>query len=319
MDDFALMDLLTGYQQAAVIASGVRLGMFDALAAAEGSTAEQLAAAVGTAPAPTAVLLATWERLGLATGGPTWSLTPAGHRLSGFTGLALVSLKEAFFARVWTDLDDTIRTGVPRLASWQQRLADDPAQCRLFLRALRVIAEVTGPDLTAHPAFGPGTTVLDAGGGFGSYAVPLARAGAQVTIAELAEVAAWARAELAEEVVAPGSLTVIADDLSLPGEVGDFDAVLLSHVLHDLNDDQGVALLSGLRTRVRPGTALVVFELAGNSPGLIGPTFDLMMMIEGPGRARTAEGLIRLLRDAGWTQVEEYPARRPHVLVQAVA
>lgn len=318
MGDFALMDLMTGYQQAAVIASGVRLGVFNALADG-GRAPADLAAELGTAEAPTEALLAALERLGLVTCEPVVGLTAGGKRLAGDDAMALISLKEAFFARVWTELDDVVRTGRPRLASWSQRLADDPEQCRLFLRALRVIAAISGPDLIATAAFAPGARVLDAGGGFGSYAATLAQVGCAVTVAELPRVAQWAATEVADLPVGGGSIEVVAEDLLGPVGVSGFDAALVSHVLHDLDDADAVALLAGVRARLRPGAGVVVFELAGDSPGFIGPSFDLMMMIEGPGRARTASAITALLSEAGWTQVREVGAQRPHLLVQAVA
>ncbi|HAM45622.1 MAG TPA: hypothetical protein DCM67_11465 [Propionibacteriaceae bacterium] len=318
MDDFALMNLMTGYQQAAVIAAGVRLGIFDALAKTP-RTAAELANQLGTAEAPTRVLLAALERLGLATDGPRICLTDAGARLVGDEALALLSLKEAFFARVWNDLDQVVRTGAPKLTSWTQRWADDPQQCRLFLRALRVIAEVSGPDMIATGVFTSGARVLDAGGGFGSYAATLAQAGCAVTLAELPVVAPWASDEVARLTTGSGSVQVVAEDLLAPASIGDFEAGLVSHVVHDLDDADAVALLAGVRARLRPGAPVVVFELAGDSPGFFGPSFDLMMMVEGPGRARSASEVTTLLEASGWTQVRELPAQRPHLLIQAVA
>jgi hypothetical protein len=319
VDNFQLMDLMTGYQQAAVIAAGVRLGVFNALAETPPVSATVLATRLGTAPAPTAALLAALERLELVSSGDGHALTPAGTALCGRNGLALVSLKEAFFARVWNDLDATIRTGTPRLTSWAERLVTDPEQCRFFLRALRVIAEVTGPNLVTTPVFAPGRRLLDAGGGLGSYAVPLARAGALVTLAELPTVAAWAAEELAGVDTGAGTVQILAEDIFAAPLVTGFEAVLVSHVLHDLDDDDAVAFLRGARARVLPGSPLTVFELAGDSPGTIGPLFDLMMQVEGPGRARTAIELIELIERAGWGQARELPGNRPHVLVQAVS
>ncbi|MDQ7993073.1 MAG: methyltransferase [Propionicimonas sp.] len=321
MDHFGVIDLMTGYQPAAVVASGVRLGVFDALRS-DPATPAELAARLGLAGAPVAALLPALERLGLAGPGPDgrFGLTEAGGWLTGDDGLALVSLKEAFFATVWSGLDTTLRTGAPVLRGWRERLASDPDQCLLFLRALRVLARLTGPDLTGLPALGAGRRVLDVGGGLGSYAVPLAAAGADVTIAELSPVAAWARHELADPAGLLGTVTVIEDDVLMEGRVGeDFDAVLVSHVLHDLADSDAVRLLAGARSRVAPGTDLVVFELAGDAPGTIGPFFDLMMQVEGPGRARRAPEVIDLVASAGWGRVAELPAARPHLLVGAVA
>lgn len=317
-----VIDLMTGYQPAAVIATAVRLGVFRSLAAAPAKP-DVVAAGLGTALAPTETLLAALQRLGLAEpdAEAEYHLTEAGNWLAGPDGLALISLKEAFFASVWTRLDDTIRSGRPVLAPWTQRLRTDPDQCRLFLRALRVIAKLTGPKLAEIPALGAGRMVVDIGGGFGSYAVPLARAGAKVRIAELEPVAEWAREELRDESGLLGTLEVIGDDVLMEpnGSAGPADAALVSHVLHDLDDADAVRLLTGTRQRVVPGGQLVLFELAGDSPGTIGPLFDLMMQVEGPGRARTPQQFSGLLSAAGWRQIEVLSPGQPNLIVQAVA
>jgi hypothetical protein len=171
-----VFDLVTSYQQAAVVAAAVRLRLLEAVEGG-GGTSSDVAERSGTALGPTAALLACLAHLGIVAraGDGRHTLTSAGRRLADPGGLALVAVKEAFFARAWTDLDVVVRTGRPLLRSWAERLVSEPERCRGFLRALRVIAAETGPDLASLPCFAPGTVVLDVGGGLGSYAVPLAR------------------------------------------------------------------------------------------------------------------------------------------------
>lgn len=320
-----LLDVLTGYQGAAVVAAACRTGLLDALAATP-APADDLAARVGLAPGPTRALLDALVGLGLAVAsdaddagdagdaddaGPARGYSAAGlvGRLRSGGDLRAVVDKEAFFARLWTGLDTTLRTGRPLLPPWRERLATTPDVARRFLEALVTLAAETGPDLTALTELGPGRRVVDVGGGLGSYAVPLALAGAAVTLVELPAVAGWARDRLAG---GPAVTVVAADALAEPAcgvEPGSADAVLLAHVLHDLDDDDARTLLARAHEALRPGGSVVVVEIPGE--GAYGSVFDLMMRVETPGRARTAAELHALLTGAAMVDVRDAPYPRP--------
>lgn len=312
-DVTGLLDVLTGYQGAAVVAAACRTGLVDALATAPAS-ADDLAARAGLAPGPTRVLLDTLVGLGLVVaddGGPERGYAAADlvARLRAGGDLRAVVDKEAFFARLWTGLDTTLRTGRPLLPPWRERLETTPDVARRFLEALVTLAVETGPDLTGLAELGPGDRVVDVGGGLGSYAVPLAHAGAAVTLVELPAVAGWARERLAG---GPPVTVVAADALVEPAcgvEPGSADAVLLAHVLHDLDDDDARTLLARAREALRPGGSVVVVEIPGE--GAFGSLFDLMMRVETPGRARTGAELHALLREAAMVDVRDAPYPRP--------
>lgn len=315
---FEVIDLLTGYQPAAAVTAAARLGVFDLLAGARlpaGVVAERL----GTEPLATRALLDALTGLGLLgadDGG--YTAAPVARRLGGDGDLRLIVEKEAFFARAWLSLADSVRTGRPRLDPWRARLAAEPERARRFLEALVVLAQETGPDLTRLPGVGPGARVADLGGGLGSYAVPLAAAGARVTLVDLPPVAVWARERLAGSAVVD-SIEVRAVDLLEPaaaeraGAADGYEVVLLAHLLHDLDDADCATVLQVAAALCRPGGRVVVFELPGDPPGTFGPMFDLMMRVETEGRARRAAELVALLRAAGFTAVSESSVhRRPH-------
>ncbi|MDX6739632.1 methyltransferase [Actinocorallia sp. A-T 12471] len=307
---FDVIDALTGYQPAAAIAAACRVGLFDVLGPGP-RTPDEVAAAAGLAPKPTAALLAALTALGLLADGNV--PTPLARRLASDGDLAPLVRKEAFFASVWTDLDPTLRTGLPRLAPWKERLRTEPEVARDFLAALAVLARETGPDLTVLPEFAPGRRVLDVGGALGSYAVPLAGAGAHVTLVDLPEVAVWARATVPDTVEVRE-----ADVLAVPAcgvEPGSADTVLLSHLLHDLTDEQCATVLAEARKALAPGGSVVVIEIPGDAPGPLGPLFDLMMQIETPGRARKAVELADLLVSSGLRGVREAAYPRPVVVL----
>lgn len=315
---FDVIDMMTGYQPAAALTAAARLGVFDVLTDAP-LPADAVAARLGTEPLATRALLDALTGLGLlGTDDGGYTAAPVARRLGRDGDLRLIAEKEAFFAEAWLSLADSVRTGRPRLDPWRSRLAAEPEQVRRFLEALVVLARETGPDLTRLPGVGPGVRIADLGGGLGSYAVPLAAAGARVTLVDLPPVAAWARGRLAGSGV-PGQIEVRAVDLLGPdaaervGTDAGYDVVLLAHLLHDLGDDDCAAVLQVAATVCRHGGQVVVFELPGDPPGAFGPMFDLMMRVETEGRARRADELVALLRAAGFTGVHESGAyRRPH-------
>jgi len=316
---FDVIDQMTGYQTAATLTAAARLGVFDLLAD-QSLTWEQTAADLATDPLATRALLDALVGLELVVldADSRYQAAPVATRLGGGGDLRLIAEKEAFFAKVWLDLESSIRSGRPHLSPWHSRLRTDPAQARQFLEALVVLARETGPDLAALAGIGPETRVADLGGGLGSYAIPLAMAGADVTLVDLPLVAAWAAevvADAAPEVAE--RIAVLSVDLLAEGSataVGSgFDVVLLSHLLHDLTDADARTVLGAAFSIARPDGTVVVFELPGDPPGAFGPTFDLMMRVETPGAARRVQELADLMVGAGLTDVAEVPgANRPH-------
>lgn len=315
---FDVIDVMTGYQPPAVLTAAARLGVFDLLAV-EPATVDEVAMELGLDPGATRALLDALVGLDLATlDGDRYSVDELAARLGTGGDLRLVAEKEAFFARVWLDLADSVRTGTPAIDPWRARLVSDPAQARQFLEALVVLAAETGPDLAALVGIGAGTRVVDLGGGLGSYAVPLAAAGAQVTLVDLPPVAGWAaEAVAAADPAVADRIEVRPLDLLADGAAAQLgaeaDVALVSHLLHDLDDADAATALAVARDVVRPGGTVVVFELPGDPPGAFGPLFDLMMRVETGSAARRIDELGALLVAAGLTDVGEVAgATRPH-------
>jgi Dimerisation domain/O-methyltransferase domain len=322
---FDVIDLMTGYQAAATLTAAARLGVFDLLADGP-RLADEAATLLALDPLATRALLDSLVGLRLLTvDDDLYSVTPMSARLTHAGDLRLVAEKEAFFARAWLDLEESVRSGEPRLGPWASRLVSDPAQAREFLRALLVLADETGPDLARLVA--PGMRVADLGGGLGAYAVRLAAAGASVTVADLPPVAQWCAEEVPRRVAALGLGAEVAElvtvrpvdlltDAAVPALGTGYDVVLLSHLLHDLTDDDCLQVLRLAATIVAPGGRVVVFELPGDPPGAFGPMFDLMMEVETPGRARRLAELVELLEDAGLVGVAVDPSYSlPHGVV----
>jgi hypothetical protein len=177
-DHRRLIELITGYQGAAVVTAAWNLGVFAAVGD-EPQGADQLAIRLDVDVRSLEALLEALAELGLLRrdGGRFAATAFGATHLARGAELGLVIEKEAVFARAWHDLERVVREGMPVLAPWSERLRTEPERARSFLSALDVLARLTGPDLGSVPSLAPGRLVLDVGGGLGTYARALVAAG----------------------------------------------------------------------------------------------------------------------------------------------
>ncbi len=303
--DLGLIDVVTGYQPAAVITTAVRIGVFEALGVSEQDPGD-LATELGADPANLEALLEGLRSLGLVV------RTSAGYAASDFAcrrlgpggELASVVLKEATFADAWTDLDQVIIKGRPTMTPWKDLLRTRPEQARDFLDALDVLARIGGPPMEQIEAFAAGRRVLDVGGGLGTYSRLLDDLGCRVTLVDFPQVAAWAREKLGDTAV-----SVIGVDLFDHPSCGvgadSTDVALVSHLLHDLPRSQAINLLRRVRNALVRGGQVVINDFSTDSgPGSFGPMFDLMMRVETGGAAHSRSALIDMAGEAGFARPE---------------
>lgn len=319
------LDLLTGYQPAAIVAAACETGVADALAAGARTVAD-VAAAAGADERATGMLLGAMAALGLAERDDDagFSLSASGATLAAThpETVAGIVAKEWFFYRVWSELPQAVRDGHARIAPWRERLREDPATALQFLRALDDLAARFGgalPELAALDV-APGARLLDAGGGAGSHAANLVAAhpGLAATVLDLPEVEPVLRER-------HGDLAFVAGDLHAPrfgrppGE--SWDVVLLANILHDHPPAQNAGIVARAASLLAPGGTLLIYEwLLGDdrvSPREVA-LFAPMMLVENEGGAVYTEAEIGAwLRDAGLTDVVTRRGAGPIAVMKA--
>jgi hypothetical protein len=318
------LDLVTAYQQSAVVAAACATGVADAIAAGP-RPPEAVAATCGTSPRATRALLGGLVALGLADHGPEgYALSADGAVLAGDhpESVALIVAKEWFFYQAWAGLPGSVRDGHARIPPWRHRLAADPARSLDFLRALDDLAARFAGELPALAGLdGPGR-LLDAGGGAGSHAAALARAvpGLEATVLDLPAVEPVLRERHPELAFVPGDLDHPRFGRP-PGER--WDAVLLANVLHDRPPAPCQAIVATAAGLLAPGGTLLVYEWVLDETGDTPPAvalFDLMMLVENEGGAAwTAPRLAAWLEAAGLTGVELRRGTGPIAVLRATA
>lgn len=311
-NDWQLMELVTGYQPAAAVTTAHRLGVFSALGRAPQSAGE-LAAELAVDPSNLAALLEALVGIGLLDrDGTRYAATPyTVERLGPGGEMGLVVAKEAVFAGAWSRLDEVVTRGCPVMEPWRSQLDRNPEQARAFLEALDVLARSGGPPLHELDELVPGKRVLDVGGGLGTYARLLSDAGSHVTLVDYPLVAGWA----SEELEGTGVVVVGVDLYDHPScgvPPGSMDAALVSHLIHDLTEEQAVELLRRVRSAIAPGGHVVVNDFAGDSgPGAFGALFDVMMRVETGGAAHSNATLESMLAEAGFEGIRRLPYDDP--------
>jgi hypothetical protein len=104
---------------------------------------------------------------------------------------------------------------------------------------------------------------------------------------------------------------------SVPGGA---DAYILSHIIHDWNDDQSLAILGHVRDAVKPTSKLLIVELvlaAGDAPHP-GKLLGMAMLSQMGGQERTSEEYEVLLRKAGFRFTRVVETNSPASIVEAV-
>ena len=305
----ALVDLVTGYQGAALVATAVETGLADALAAEPRSLAELLRE-LGTDPRGTMALLAglasfgVVERVGSADGEDRFALTGLGAPLatSHPESVKQIILKEWFFYGLWAELPLAVKDGHARTGPWRERLENDPEQAHAFLRALDDLCSLFGGELPGLAGLGSGGRLLDVGGGAGSHAANLVAAnpGLEATVLDLPG------ARPVQEERHPG-LGFIEGDLDSPRfgrpEGEQWDWVLLANILHDHPAERCRRYVEEAASLLAPGGSLVIYEWVidegrTSPPGVA--KFTAMMVVENEGGWTWTEAEIAgWLREAG--------------------
>lgn len=163
-------------------------------------------------------------------------------------------------------------------------------------RVLVRLAEIAASAAGTEPV-----RVLDVGGGSGTRAVPLAQAGATVTVVDSSANALAILHRRAQDAGVADRVTGVqadADRLELVVDAGSVDLALCHHLLEEVDDP--VAVLRGIAVAVRPGghVSLLAVGRLGAAVGqaMVGRFEQARTMLSGPdGRFGPADPLRRRL------------------------
>lgn len=319
-----LFDLCAGFVYSQTLLGCVELRLFERLQSRPQSVAE-LAPSLGIQPHALSRLIDAAIELRLLERRPRAriGLGPHGAALLGNAGvIAMIRHHRMLYA----DLADPVQllrgqsspTHLSRFWAYaeagRKASLDEfavAAYSRLMTDSQALVAEDV---LTAYPTQ-QHRCLMDVGGGEGAFAIAAARHDPRLrcVVFDLPAVARRASRRLAD--------AGLGDRMSAVG--GDFftdalplgaDLISLVRVVHDHDDEAVRRLLGAVHAALSEGGTLLIAEPLSGTPGAgrVGAAyFGLYLLAMGSGRPRTAESLIRLLRDAGFGGMRELQTRRP--------
>ncbi len=324
----SVLDMIFGRWRSQTLYAGVKLGIFDALAAGARPAAE-VADALGLDRALAYRLMRGLASLELLAedGERRFALTETGGLLrkdhpQTLRGVTLLEEGPEHYA-LWSHLPAMVREGLQnafvrefdRMAF--EHAACEPAYGAVFNEAMTSYSSAqTAWTLEALDDydFSALRHACDIGGGRGHLlASLLARHPAlHGTVLELPSVIED-RSQLHA-----GRISYVAGDMfeSVPAA----DAYFMKMILHDWNDEECGRILANIARAAKPGARLFIVEhiIPDADTPHFAKLFDLHMMCWGTGRERTAEEYAALLRGAGWRYERTwYPRSRMMGVVEA--
>ncbi len=296
--------LLVGNWRTDTIAAAVSLGVFDHLPA----RCSELARAIATPDDSLARLLgALWE-LGLVDrrDNGLWHSTPAGQLLDRRSSLNLVDAAAEYGGPLrerWTHLPEALRSKRWRPSDVFASAAGDPDRLKRIHGMLAAYALHDFSGIVSLLPFQGARTIVDVAGGTGVLASMIADRfpTADVVVLERPEVCELASADCSNPRV-----RFLSCDLFDTWPVH-ADAIVMSRVLHDWNDDDAGRILLNARAAVSRGAKGVIVEMLLDDTTPFGRLCDIHLLITTGGRERTCTQLGDILRTTGFRLVSVEP------------
>ena len=312
MDFAELSALASGHAEARAIQTALKLGIFDML---ERSPLDEagLAAAISANRRATALIANAMVALELLDKRANrYSLTEASRRYllrssAEYLG-GLILFDEAIF-QTWTNLEQTIRTGLP--ARPTDMFQSRPEETERFIRAMDSLTRARGD--AAYVAnkldLSKVSRVADLGGGPGTYTVALLRRWPHLrgAIYDLPATLEVARKILAErEPAALERIDLVRVDYlydEIPGPCG---ALFMSNIIHNEDETDNAQLFRKCFRALEPGGMMIVKDHIMNAD-LTQPTsgaiFALYLLLTTRGRDYSFDEVSRWLGDAGFVDI----------------
>lgn len=320
-----LRQLLDGFRGTKILAVAVQLKLFDLLAAKDELNVEEIARALDLAERPTRMLLTACTALGLLEhDGQCYDNTPVSRQF-------LVSSEPNYFGGFiemvehqqypgWEHLLVAIRENRPTV--WDSRsrdakfVPDDPEQTWLFWNAMASVSGFAAKAVADAFDFSPFRSVLDVGGGPGSYSIELCARFPELraTVYDLPFMCRLT-AEKLDEISLSDRIDTCGGDF-LTGELpAGHDLALLGNVLHMWDESTNRQILLKCHAALRDGGTVVISEEFVDDDGT-GPVEASLMSVNMlvdtvGGQNYTRREYEALLAEVGFTAIQRIPMRTP--------
>ena len=280
----ALVDTHAAMLLARTVMAGAEINLFDALADAP-LTAEETAAACGSAPTPTALLLDALASCGyLRFQDGRFALTRRGRWL---LSTAPASVRDKLLLQVaewrWLErLEEFVRSGEP--LDFHEAMTDEERD--LYHRGMRALAGVAGGEVARRiPVPRGARRMLDLGGSHGHFAAEICRRYPAIAaeVMDLPDAIEAAAPLLAAEELGERLVHIAGDAATADLGRERYDLVLMSNLAHHFDAEQNRELAGRVARALKPGGVFAIQEparaerpgQAGQIPALLGLYFAM--------------------------------------------
>jgi len=325
-----LIQMSTGYWVSRIVYAAAKLGLADHLAERPKSAAE-LSGATRTHEPSLHRLMRTLASLGILTEDTDhrFALTPLGEALKtgapGYARSSILSLAGDLRWRSWGEFLhclETGETGVKKafgMTGWEY-VAQHPQEMAHFQEALIGFHGHEPAAVAAAYDFSGFQTVVDIGGGTGNLLATILEhyPGPHGVLFDLPDVVREAPALIQTRGLSD-RVTVEAGDFFTSVPAGG-EAYLMSHVIHDWDDDQCLTILGHCHRAMNPSGRLLIIEMVlpeGDVPDL-GKVVDMEMLVMSGGQERTEQEYGTLLGKAGFRLARIVPTESAVGVVEAI-
>jgi ubiquinone/menaquinone biosynthesis C-methylase UbiE len=301
------------------------LGLFTALAQGPQSAAD-IANIISADPRATELILNACCSLDLLTKhDDRYALTPTAATFlvdasPAYLGSALAWSHDQY--RAWGDLATSVRGGRPAVDP-HEHLGDDPDQTRAFVIGMHERAAGVARGVIPFIDLEGSRTLLDIGGGPGTYSMLLCEKYPDLTATVLDLPPIVEVAQQLHPPPAPAHLRFLPGDATTGAYgSGQYDAVLFSGVLHQMSPSTIRTMFAGAERALSDGGRVIVSDMmldpTGTEPAF-SSLFSLQMLLTtNAGAVFSAEECAEWLESAGFVRVEtrQLPPPLPYTVVR---
>ena len=325
-----LVNMARAFIASRVVYAAAKLGLADELQAGPLSAAE-LADRLHLHPPSLHRLMRTLAGLGILTerDEQRFALTPLGEALkTGAPGSArssLLTLGSRWLLGAWEHIVYSVETGKTGMEKASgmglfEYLAQHPEDASLFSETMVGIHGAEPAAVAAAYDFSDFKTVVDVGGANGNLlaTILLHHAGPRGVLFDRPHVVSDAPALLAARGVSE-RVTIQAGNFFEMVPTGG-DAYVLSHVIHDWDEDRCLTILGHCRKAMKPDGRLLLVEmvLPGGDAPHPGKILDMVMLVLAGGQERTEAEYAALLARASFRFTRVVPTKSAASIVEAV-
>jgi hypothetical protein len=326
-DPTPIVELTTSYWASQTLFAANRIGLFEAIGDAAVS-ANEIAEKLGIAGRSTELLMnacASLDLLEKQDGLYRCSDLGAAYLLPGtqsYMGDAIRYCDDLY--STWGRLEHSVRAGEPALTA-SSYLGDDEQRTRNFVYGMHNRALGIGQALVGLADLGECRSLLDVGGGPGTYSALFAARypGLSAQVMELPGVIPIAR-EILATMPAGDRVTMVEGNYKTSAFPAPVEAVLMSGMFHRETEQQCRELIAKGFDALTSGGRMVICDIfadAGGASPAFAALFGLTMLLTAPdGTVHADADVAAWMRDRGIAEVEvfHFPPPMPHRIVIGV-